>query len=226
MIYPLKLTPGNTSVIPPTIDFGVVLRKEAHAAAPAVATVAAELASCEKPLLGAGADNWADATEIPYGEMTDVRSEYTYNKDFTEEVDEPEAYKTAWWKLLVPAGKVAFVSVDTRESFSAEGGNEPDTKLAFFSMPAAGVGIADLAREDGNDDVSDYFGNDNAYWSRYDTIPLPGGGYWLGAERDTWFYIHVGVYSDSTPLACYVINVSISERHPHDIPPDGHDPNE
>jgi hypothetical protein len=227
--YRLQLRPGG--IIPPAMTLGVVMRKETAAAAAAAAEAAAAVT------IAAGADDFIDATEIAYAEFRDVLAAYTYNKDYTVEVGEPSETgaplsRTAWWKLLVPADTVCYLTADLQLSFVGAGNSAVDTTLTVFGQNSGTVptGFGDIDWYAKNDDVGttatpntlmrDW--TTDGFYSRVDYVELDGSG--SGNAEGTWFYIQAGLYSDLDYPHGLALRVSITETYPGYTPPDGRNP--
>lgn len=182
--------------------------------------------------IGAGADNFADATLIPYEIFRDVVAEYTYNKTLTVESGEPDPdfsispVKTAWWKFYVPPGAKIYAQIDLMLSFMAGVEADPDTVLAVHALVGDALNPADQVFAN----LTRIRRNNSPPGSM---LTLTGNAMLLDVEMDdatygtggngTMYYVQVGA-GFSSPSICYVLRMSATTLRPGEMPPDGHDP--
>lgn len=224
MRVPITLVPGG--VIPRDPNMTIRLRRLTPTAPPAaVAATEPDTPPPEEIAIDAGADNFADATEIPYQEFRDVVAAYTYSKNFSTEVDEPKPQppfipgrKSAWWKVKIPFPQEAYLDVDTQLSFGAPG-QSVDTVIAVYALEATPdeTNFSNLVQLKHNDDDN---GGDG-FWSRIEALYMDNSGSVAGNE---WFYIQVCDYNDGDPGICYVVRFSLRFTPYGTVPDDGVDP--
>lgn len=227
MKIPIVLQPQG--VIPR--DPGLVFRMQRKAPpATAVATETAVPDDSPPPeavTIGAGADNIADATEIPCVEMRDVLAAFTYNKSLTAETDEPSAAagraasKTAWWKIKVPFGTTAWLTADLFWTFGRLG--NADTLIGVHVLEddwnVDPPPFANMNRIASHDDVGSGSG---FHWSLVKNVELLGN---QGFGGGTTYFIQVDDYNAGSPGIAYGLRVSLTLIDPSsDIPPGEHDP--
>lgn len=187
----------------------------------------------EELTIGAGADAFADATEITYEIFRDIVAAYTYSKTFTSELNEPdcgdaEPHRTAWWKVLVPADKVAWLTLDAQLSFGDN--KNPDIHFTVYYAQNWPAAIAELVQLNAHEDVDDNDGgadsgidaHNNGWYPRLDNVQMDGS--LSGDPQGTLFYVQVGQFGGDSPGVCYVMRYSITETEPGTTPADGVDP--
>lgn len=232
MRLPIKLVPQGIIPRDPNLTFLIK-----RATPPAVAAAAPTEAAEEEVTIGAGADDFADATVIPYASFPfrDVLAAYTYNKSFTTEVGEPMPFlsgitphQTAWWKLVIPPGAPRlYLRLDTLLTFQTGAFPFPDTVIQLYALDGDAANPADAIFANL---ISLYRNNDFPG----SMLPLTGNSMIVDAELDgdfygtngngTAHYVQVSARNSTTPSMCYVLRVSGTTVKPGEVPPDGHDP--